>query len=73
MIRKWDRNHILAKFISSSHPARLTRIEKSLLQAYFHSVNYCQYNIVNYRTFISISGSLSLVIANMHIERRIHA
>ncbi|EES92584.1 hypothetical protein HMPREF1625_00904 [Staphylococcus aureus 880] len=51
----------------------MTRIEKSLLQAYFHSVNYCQYNIVNYRTFISVSGSLSLVIANMHIERRIHA
>ncbi|EVF81719.1 hypothetical protein T847_01217 [Staphylococcus aureus MISS6027] len=54
-------------------PARLTRIEKSLLQAHFRSVNYCQYNIVNYRTFISVSGSLSLVIANMHIERRIHA
>ena len=54
-------------------PARLTRIEKSLLQAYFHSVNYCQYNIVNYRTFISVSGSLSLVIANMYLERRIHA
>ena len=24
--------------------ARLTRIEKSLLQAHFRSVNYCQYN-----------------------------
>ncbi|PZI45442.1 hypothetical protein EKL28_05580 [Staphylococcus aureus] len=27
-----------------------TRIEKSLLQAYFLSVNYCQYNIVVPRT-----------------------
>ncbi|TJX58839.1 hypothetical protein FAF16_01630 [Staphylococcus aureus] len=27
-----------------------TRIEKSLLQAYFRSVNYCQYNIVVPRT-----------------------
>ncbi|QCQ30010.1 hypothetical protein M013TW_03530 [Staphylococcus aureus subsp. aureus M013] len=69
--------HIIVSWLSASYyvgapPARLTRIEKSLLQAYFHSVNYCQYNIVNYRTFISVSGSLSLVIANMHIERRIH-
>ncbi len=33
-------------------PARLTRIEKSLLQAHFRSVNYCQYNIVEHRTLI---------------------
>ncbi len=72
MIREWDRNHIFRNLFRRVPPARLTRIEKSLLQAYFRSVNYCQYN-VNYRTFISVSGSLSLVIANMHIERRIHA
>ncbi|WP_205350814.1 hypothetical protein, partial [Staphylococcus aureus] len=29
-------------------PARLTRIEKSLLQAHFRSVNYCQYNFVEH-------------------------
>ncbi|WP_238595244.1 hypothetical protein, partial [Staphylococcus aureus] len=33
-------------------PARLTRIEKSLLQAHFRSVNYCQYNFVDHRTLI---------------------
>ncbi|OTG42127.1 hypothetical protein B7G60_09795 [Staphylococcus aureus] len=26
----------------------MTRIEKSLLQAYFRSVNYCQYNFVEH-------------------------
>ncbi|AGT63532.1 predicted protein [Staphylococcus aureus subsp. aureus EMRSA16] len=35
-------------------PARLTRIEKSLLQAHFRSVNYCQYNIVEHRTLIYV-------------------
>ncbi|WP_215388553.1 hypothetical protein, partial [Staphylococcus aureus] len=33
-------------------PARLTRIEKSLLQAHFRLVNYCQYNFVEHRTLI---------------------
>ncbi|CDR26038.1 pathogenicity island protein [Staphylococcus schweitzeri] len=41
-------------------PARLTRIEKSLLQAHFRSVNYCQYNFVEHRTLIYVSGSLKL-------------
>ncbi|EOB7572252.1 TPA: hypothetical protein ACN2JR_002380, partial [Staphylococcus aureus] len=35
-------------------PARLTRIEKSLLQAHFLSVNYCQYNFVEHRTLIYV-------------------
>ncbi|EFC03335.1 conserved hypothetical protein [Staphylococcus aureus A8117] len=35
-------------------PARLTRIEKSLLQAHFRSVNYCQYNFVEHRTLIYV-------------------
>ncbi|GJF43267.1 hypothetical protein SASK001_04950 [Staphylococcus argenteus] len=35
-------------------PARLTRIEKSLLQAHFRSVNYCQYNFVEHITLIYI-------------------
>ncbi|RNA82318.1 hypothetical protein EDM49_10050 [Staphylococcus aureus] len=39
-------------------PARLTRIEKSLLQANFRSVNYCHYNFVEHRTLIYVSGSL---------------
>ncbi|PGG76130.1 hypothetical protein CRU83_12935 [Staphylococcus aureus] len=30
----------------------LTRIEKSLLQAHFRLVNYCQYNFVEHRTLI---------------------
>ncbi|EFU28750.1 hypothetical protein CGSSa01_14125 [Staphylococcus aureus subsp. aureus CGS01] len=30
----------------------LTRIEKSLLQAHFRSVNYCQYNFVDHRRLI---------------------
>ena len=38
-------------------PARLTRIEKSLLQAHFRSVNYCHYNFVEHRTLIYVSGS----------------
>ncbi|WP_113588107.1 hypothetical protein, partial [Staphylococcus aureus] len=37
-------------------PARLTRIEKSLLQAHFRSVNYCQYNFVEHRTLIYVPG-----------------
>ncbi|ABX28865.1 hypothetical protein SMAG_01706 [Staphylococcus aureus A8819] len=32
----------------------LTRIEKSLLQAHFRSVNYCQYNFVEHRTLIYV-------------------
>ncbi|EFG56377.1 hypothetical protein SIAG_01175 [Staphylococcus aureus subsp. aureus EMRSA16] len=40
-------------------PARLTRIEKSLLQAYFRSVNYCQYNFVEHGTLIYFPGSLN--------------
>ncbi|MQJ16855.1 hypothetical protein EI050_27655, partial [Escherichia coli] len=35
-------------------PARLTRVGKSLLQAHFRSVNYCQYNIVEHRTLIYV-------------------
>lgn len=31
---------------------------KSLLQAQFHSVNYCQYNISEPRTLIYVLGSL---------------
>ncbi|CDR66797.1 Protein of unknown function (DUF3125) [Staphylococcus schweitzeri] len=42
-------------------PARLTRIEKSLLQAHFRSVNYCQYNFVEHRTLIYVSGSYAVV------------
>ncbi|PZK66050.1 hypothetical protein C7Q13_01155 [Staphylococcus aureus] len=38
-------------------PARLTRIEKSLLQAHFRSVNYCQYNFVEHRTLIYVPAS----------------
>ncbi|PNZ50548.1 hypothetical protein CD116_03610, partial [Staphylococcus schweitzeri] len=34
-----------------------TRIEKSLLQAHFRSVNYCQYNSLEHRTLIYVSGS----------------
>ncbi|RQX51509.1 hypothetical protein DB782_05750, partial [Staphylococcus aureus] len=41
-------------------PARLTRIEKSLLQANFRSVNYCHYNFVEHRTLIYVSGSLRI-------------
>ncbi|MDR8666881.1 hypothetical protein XD08_06410 [Staphylococcus aureus] len=32
----------------------VTRIEKSLLQAHFRSVNYCQYNFVEHRTLIYV-------------------
>ncbi|CEF80298.1 conserved hypothetical protein [Staphylococcus aureus] len=35
----------------------MTRIEKSLLQAHFRSVNYCHYNFVEHRTLIYVSGS----------------
>ncbi|WP_078168804.1 hypothetical protein, partial [Staphylococcus aureus] len=41
-------------------PARLTRIEKSLLQAHFRSVNYCHYNFVEHRTLIYVSGSYAV-------------
>lgn len=41
-------------------PARLTRVEKSLLQAHFHSVNYCQYNIIDPRTLIYVLSSFIL-------------
>ncbi|CXJ20670.1 Protein of uncharacterised function (DUF3125) [Staphylococcus aureus] len=40
-------------------PARLTRIEKSLLQAHFRSVNYSQYNFVEHGTLIYFPGSLN--------------
>ncbi|PKQ98303.1 hypothetical protein CXY98_15060 [Staphylococcus aureus] len=39
---------LFASFYVGAPPARLTRIEKSLLQAYFRSVNYCQYNFVEH-------------------------
>ncbi|HHO6680017.1 TPA: hypothetical protein ACRVOZ_002011, partial [Staphylococcus aureus] len=42
-------------------PARLTRIEKSLLQAHFRSVNYCQYNFVEHRTLIYFPACLSFM------------
>ncbi|AVS02463.1 hypothetical protein AXF06_00595 [Staphylococcus aureus] len=42
-------------------PARLTRVEKSLLQAHFHSVNYCQYNIIDPRTLIYLPSSISTI------------
>ncbi|ORO15095.1 hypothetical protein B8A01_09320, partial [Staphylococcus aureus] len=45
-------------------PARLTRIEKSLLQAHFRSVNYCHYNFVEHRTLIYVSGSLMQLCAS---------
>ncbi len=38
-IREWDRNDIFANLFRRPTPARLTRIEKSLLQAHFGSVN----------------------------------
>ncbi|ADC37229.1 hypothetical protein SGAG_01439 [Staphylococcus aureus A8117] len=38
----------------------MTRIEKSLLQANFRSVNYCHYNFVEHRTLIYVSGSLRI-------------
>ncbi len=37
-----------------------TRIEKSLLQAHFRSVNYCHYNFVEHRTLIYVSGSYAV-------------
>ncbi|PSH87906.1 hypothetical protein C7K03_06880 [Staphylococcus aureus] len=42
-------------------PARLTRVEKSLLQAHFHSVKYCQYNIIDPRTLIYLPSSISTI------------
>ncbi|PTY75115.1 hypothetical protein B1T42_02115, partial [Staphylococcus aureus] len=39
----------------------LTRVEKSLLQAHFHSVNYCQYNIIDPRTLIYLPSSISTI------------
>ncbi|ORO23565.1 hypothetical protein B7999_03575 [Staphylococcus aureus] len=38
--RNWESNFSLL--------GPLTRIEKSLLQAHFRSVNYCQYNFVEH-------------------------
>ncbi|PNY93404.1 hypothetical protein CD033_06595 [Staphylococcus argenteus] len=38
--------------VGGAPPARLTRIEKSLLQAHFHSVNYCQYNIIDSMIYV---------------------
>ncbi|SCU16440.1 Protein of uncharacterised function (DUF3125) [Staphylococcus aureus] len=43
-------------------PARLTRIEKSLLQAHFRSVNYCQYNFVEHRTLIYVQACIIIYI-----------
>ncbi|CDR26339.1 Protein of unknown function (DUF3125) [Staphylococcus schweitzeri] len=51
-------------------PARLTRIEKSLLQAHFRSVNYCQYNFLEHRTFIYVSASkvkLEIIVNSLFI------
>ncbi|PNZ49745.1 hypothetical protein CD116_06395 [Staphylococcus schweitzeri] len=45
-------------------PASVTRIEKSLLPAYFHSVNYCQYNIVAPRTLIYIPNPFKIAHQN---------
>ncbi|EFG44496.1 hypothetical protein SMAG_01895 [Staphylococcus aureus A8819] len=39
----------------------LTRIEKSLLQVHFRSVNYCQYNFVEHRTLIYVPACLSFM------------
>ncbi|ORN88161.1 hypothetical protein B8A01_04370 [Staphylococcus aureus] len=44
--RNWESNFSLL--------GPLTRIEKSLLQAHFHSVNYCQYNFVEHRILIYV-------------------
>ncbi|BCN87753.1 hypothetical protein SASK131_06100 [Staphylococcus argenteus] len=44
--------------VDGAPPARLTRIEKSLLQAHFHSVNYCQYNIIDSRTLIYVPACM---------------
>ncbi|EYJ25155.1 hypothetical protein V327_01403, partial [Staphylococcus aureus F29450_091412] len=41
---------LYADFPPASMLGPLTRVEKSLLQAHFHSVNYCQYNIIDPRT-----------------------
>ncbi|AVO68362.1 hypothetical protein C6V85_04160 [Staphylococcus aureus] len=47
--------HCLQNFFSKfSVLGPLTRIEKSLLQAHFRSVNYCQYNFVEHRTLIYV-------------------
>ncbi|AFH70557.1 hypothetical protein D3233_11725 [Staphylococcus aureus] len=43
----------------------LTRVEKSLLQAHFHSVNYCQYNIIDPRTLIYVPSS-HIIVTNVH-------
>ncbi|WP_205008095.1 hypothetical protein, partial [Staphylococcus aureus] len=43
----------------------LTRVEKSLLQAHFHSVNYYQYNIIDPRTLIYVPSS-HIIVANVH-------
>ncbi|QLI02016.1 hypothetical protein SA111250134_00107 [Staphylococcus aureus] len=44
----------------------LTRIEKSLLQAHFRSVNYCQYNFVDHRRLIYFPAY------SFHKKRRIN-
>ncbi|SCT70481.1 Protein of uncharacterised function (DUF3125) [Staphylococcus aureus] len=48
-------------------PARLTRIEKSLSQAHFRSVNYCQYNFVEHRTLIYVPACFLLVLNSLSI------
>ncbi|PZH52465.1 hypothetical protein C7Q83_07635 [Staphylococcus aureus] len=42
-----------------------TRIEKSLLQAYFLSVNYCQYNIVVPRIEFMTQAQSYLILLNI--------
>ncbi|TLW47273.1 hypothetical protein FFX77_11150 [Staphylococcus aureus] len=47
--------HIIVSWFSASFCVGApTRIEKSLLQAHFRSVNYCQYNYVEHRTLIYV-------------------
>ncbi|PNZ51060.1 hypothetical protein CD116_01740 [Staphylococcus schweitzeri] len=46
----------------------LTRIEKSLLQAHFRSVNYCQYNFVEHRTLIYVSGSSPILKSHQNSQ-----
>ncbi|OYP87796.1 hypothetical protein ATC21_03830 [Staphylococcus aureus] len=52
--RNWESNFSLL--------GPLTRIEKSLLQAHFRSVNYSQYNFVKHRTLIYVPASLKKLI-----------
>ncbi|MCE3360706.1 hypothetical protein, partial [Staphylococcus aureus] len=55
----------LVLFVEIRNPISLcvapTRIEKSLLQVHFRSVNYCQYNFVEHRTLIYVPACLSFM------------